>query len=236
VKDFFISYNKVDRAWAEWIAWHLEEAGYTTVIQAWDFGPGSNFVLEMQRATIDTDRVIAVLSPDYLKAAFTQPEWAAGFVSDPTGENGRLLPVRVRQCELKGLHSPIIYIDLLGQEELTAKEALLTGVKRGRAKPSIPPKYPKFPAVARGRSITKKPRFPVTHFFSDMAVQSWVGTIKNHNPILVPSSESSHFLLLSNMKVYYRTVQIEARIISGDMSYRGESSWREVDRLSRENS
>ena len=29
MKDFFISYNKADRAWAEWIAWHLEEAAYS---------------------------------------------------------------------------------------------------------------------------------------------------------------------------------------------------------------
>ena len=32
--DFFISYISVDRAWAEWIAWALEEAGYSTIIQA----------------------------------------------------------------------------------------------------------------------------------------------------------------------------------------------------------
>ena len=31
MKDFFISYNQADRAWAEWIAWILEEAGYTVV-------------------------------------------------------------------------------------------------------------------------------------------------------------------------------------------------------------
>ena len=48
MKDFFISYTKTDKAWAEWIAWTLEAAGYSTVIQAWDFRPGSNFVLEMQ--------------------------------------------------------------------------------------------------------------------------------------------------------------------------------------------
>lgn len=42
MKDFFISYNSADRTWAEWIAWQLEEAGYTTVLQAWDFRPGSN--------------------------------------------------------------------------------------------------------------------------------------------------------------------------------------------------
>ena len=45
-KDFFISYNKADRKWAEWIAWHLEESGgYSVAIQAWDFGTGCNFVL-----------------------------------------------------------------------------------------------------------------------------------------------------------------------------------------------
>lgn len=49
-KNFFISYSGADSTWAEWIAWVLEEAGYTVVLQAWDFRPGSNFVLEMQQA------------------------------------------------------------------------------------------------------------------------------------------------------------------------------------------
>jgi hypothetical protein len=95
MKDFFISYNKADRAWAEWIAWHLDEAGFTTVLQAWDFRPGSNFVVDMDRATVETERTIAVLSPDYPRASFTQPEWAVAFAKDPTGEKGLLLPVRV---------------------------------------------------------------------------------------------------------------------------------------------
>ena len=33
-KDFFISYTKADKAWAEWIAWELENEGYTCVLQA----------------------------------------------------------------------------------------------------------------------------------------------------------------------------------------------------------
>jgi internalin A len=87
MKDFFISYTKADQAWAEWIAWTLEAAGYSTVIQAWDFGPGSNFVLEMQRAAIEANRTIAVLSQKYLESTFTQPEWAAAFAQDPQGKN-----------------------------------------------------------------------------------------------------------------------------------------------------
>src|ERR687884_2012487 len=93
-KDFFISYNRADRAWAEWIAWQLEEAGYTTVIQAWDFRPGGNFVLDMLRAA-EAQRTIAVLSPEYLTALYTQPEWAAAFAEDPASNLGVLLPVRV---------------------------------------------------------------------------------------------------------------------------------------------
>ena len=156
MKDFFISYNRADRTWAEWIAWQVESAGYTTVLQAWDFRPGSNFVLEMQRAAAEAERTIAVLSPDYVQARFTQPEWAAAFAQDPTGEKETLLPVRVRECELKGLLSPIVYIDLMGLDEAAAGGALLSGVKRERARPSKPPAFP----AAIQRPAQAPPRFP----------------------------------------------------------------------------
>ena len=129
MKDFFISYNSADKSWAEWTAWTLEEAGYTTVLQAWDFRPGSNFVLEMQRAASEAERTIAILSPAYLDADYTHPEWAAAFVQDPTGEKGTLLPVRVQKSDLEGLLPSIIYIDLMDLDETAAKEALLQARK-----------------------------------------------------------------------------------------------------------
>jgi hypothetical protein len=142
MKDFFISYTKVDRAWAEWIAWQLEAAGYTTVLQVWDFRPGSNFVQEMHQAAIDAQRTLAVLSPDYINSSFTPPEWAAAFAKDPRGEKGLLLPVRVCECKLEGLLPSIINIDLVGLEESDAKDKLLAGVSRERVKPALPPTYP----------------------------------------------------------------------------------------------
>ncbi len=81
--DFFISYTHVDQSWAEWIAWNLEEARYSVILQAWDFPPGSNFVLDMDQATRDAKRTIAVLSPDYFASGFTPSEWAAAFRRDP---------------------------------------------------------------------------------------------------------------------------------------------------------
>lgn len=158
MKDFFVSYNGKDKTWAEWIAWQLEDAGYTTIIQAWDFRPGGNFVIDMQKAAAGAERTIAVLSQNYLNALYTQPEWAAAFAQDPTGEKKTLLPVRVQECELKGMLSQIVYIDFVGKSEAEAREALLAGLKVGRAKPVTAPGFPGSGAPVHTQ--VAKPAFP----------------------------------------------------------------------------
>ncbi|MGH4021436.1 MAG: toll/interleukin-1 receptor domain-containing protein, partial [Pseudonocardiaceae bacterium] len=35
--DFFVSHAGRDQAWAEWVAWHLVEAGYTVELDCWDW-------------------------------------------------------------------------------------------------------------------------------------------------------------------------------------------------------
>ena len=97
--DVFVSYTSADRPWAEWIAWELEAAGYSTLIQAWDFGAGSNFVMEMHQAARVATRTVAVLSPAFLASPYAAPECAAAFREDPTGAQRKLVPVRVRECK-----------------------------------------------------------------------------------------------------------------------------------------
>jgi len=140
--DVFISYTRSDEAWAEWIAWTLEEAGYNSILQKWDFRPGSNFVLEMQRAAAQASRTVVVLSGDYLRSTFAAPEWAAAFAKDPSGLAGKLVPVRVTEVNPDGLLGPFIYIDLVGKNLADATAALLAGFKLGRAKPASPPPFP----------------------------------------------------------------------------------------------
>jgi formylglycine-generating enzyme required for sulfatase activity len=149
MKDFFISYNSADQRWAEWIAWQLESAGYETVIQAWDFLPGENFVLGMHEAAAETRATILVLSPDFLASKFAAPEWAAAFGQDPQGRERRVLPVRVRECKPEGLLRTIIYIDLVGLDEASAKAKLLEGVKAERIKPGHAPSFPRADEHAR---------------------------------------------------------------------------------------
>jgi hypothetical protein len=42
----------------------LEAAGYTTLLQAWDLRPGSDFLHQMQQATNSAQRTVAVLSSE----------------------------------------------------------------------------------------------------------------------------------------------------------------------------
>jgi hypothetical protein len=100
--DFFVSYTGADQAWAEWIAEQLEDAGYTTVLQAWDFRPGSDFLHQMQQATSSAQRTVAILSPAYFGSRFGEAEWRAAFAKDPTGELGLLVPVRVQDRQPPG--------------------------------------------------------------------------------------------------------------------------------------
>jgi hypothetical protein len=141
-KDFFISYNGADEEWAEWIAWQLEHAGFSSILQAWDFRPGNNFVVEMDRASRIAERTIVVLSPNFFGSSFTPPEWANAFAKDPTGGKRSMVPVRVEDCDVEGLLGQVVSIDLIGLARDEASKKLLAGVQPGRSKPTSEPEFP----------------------------------------------------------------------------------------------
>src|SRR3954453_451580 len=140
-RDFFISYNNADEPWAEWIATTLADAGYTHYFQKWDFRPGGNFVLDMNNAAEQSERTLIVLSPDYLASLYTQPEWAAGFAQDPTGNRRIVVPVRVRPCEPGGMLRSITYCDLVGVAVDDARARLLAALAPS-GRPDTAPEFP----------------------------------------------------------------------------------------------
>ena len=155
--DFFISYTQADRAWAEWIAWILEEAGYRVLIQAWDLVPGSNWIQRMQDGITGAERTVAVLSPDYLAGQYATAEWQAAWKSDPAGLQRKLLITRVRECERPGLLSGVVGEDLFGIPEAEAQvrvRKMVSAAISGRAKPGVAPAFP------GSRAIDSEPRFP----------------------------------------------------------------------------
>jgi hypothetical protein len=163
MKNFFISYNEHDRQHAEWIGWQLEEAGYSIIMQAWDFKPGGNFVAAMHEAVLGTERALLLLSPNSLRSKFVLLEWTAIIAKDPDGSAGRLCPVRIAECTPDGLLAAFAYIDLVGArdgEEACAR--LLAGLRPGKPlhEPASPdfgkrllagpaPKFPMVEAVAK---------------------------------------------------------------------------------------
>jgi TIR domain len=159
--DFFVSYTQADRAWAEWVAWTLEESGHRVLVQAWDFVPGANWVQRMQDGVIGAARTIAILSPDYLDSVYGGAEWQAAWAADPAGRDRSLLTVRVADCERPGLLGPVVGIDLFGVPEANALSRLRDMVARaiaGRAKPATAPTFPGPGGPAR--AIRQEARFP----------------------------------------------------------------------------
>jgi hypothetical protein len=181
MKDFFISYNRFDQPWAEWVAWVLEAAGYSVIIQAWDFRPGGNFILDMQRATAGTHKTIAVLSETYLKSAYTQPEWAAAFAQDPNALERKLIPVRVKECQPEGMLKPLVYVNLVGASKDEAKQKLLD-IMRERVKPDREPQFPGDNVTPQ--PPTTKPPEPAVPFPQDATrtqATNRVAQLKAHN-------------------------------------------------------
>ncbi|WP_007506793.1 FxSxx-COOH system tetratricopeptide repeat protein [Pseudofrankia saprophytica] len=165
---FFVSYTGVDVRWAEWVAWTFEAVGHEALIQAWDFGPGSHFVSEMQRSLSGGRRTVAVLSEAYLRSAFASEEWQAVWAADPDGAKRLLLVVRVEECARPGLLRQIVSVDLFGVDEQAARTRLLDAVALRRRKPAVAPRFPvsvdagvTSVGVAVGGSAGAAPVFPM---------------------------------------------------------------------------
>ncbi|MEU6139325.1 toll/interleukin-1 receptor domain-containing protein [Streptomyces sp. NPDC047081] len=149
-RDFFLSYASTDQRWAVWIAWELEGAGYRVLVQDWDFVPGSNWQLGMERGLSECERVVAVLSPAYVESVYGRIEWQVAQGSDPTSFARRLVPIRVIPCRPSGLLAALVAVDLVGLPVERARSRLLDAmdtVRMGRSKPVAPPRYPADPTV-----------------------------------------------------------------------------------------
>ena len=141
MKDFFISYNRHDQQWAEWVAWTLEAAGYTVMLQMWDFTHGENFALDMNKAVAETQTTIAILSESFLYADYERPEWAAAFVHDSRQLERKLMPLLIEHCPLTGVLAKAHSVDLVGLPENEAK-ALLLEALQARVRLASKPYFP----------------------------------------------------------------------------------------------
>ena len=129
--DFFISHAGRDTGWAEWLAWQLQEAGYTVELDVWDWAPGEDFVARMAGALERADRLLAVCTEAYFASAFGGKELRAAFAGQTVAE-GRIVPVLVEPVTLPRLYAPLISLDLTGLDEAAAAARLRARLTGGR--------------------------------------------------------------------------------------------------------
>jgi hypothetical protein len=142
--DFFISHAAGDRAWAEWVAWQLTDAGYMVELAAWDWAAGQNFVTAMSDALDRCDRVVALFSAAYFdRPRYTTEEWSAALVHSP-GIAARLVPLRVEDVpavKVPAMLQPLLSRDLFDMDAVEARRVLLEAV-HGPQRPSVEPVFP----------------------------------------------------------------------------------------------
>jgi hypothetical protein len=143
--DFFISHAGADRAWAEWVAWQLTDAGYSVELDVWDWAAGQNFVAAMSDALGRCDRVVALFSAAYFdRSRYTTEEWSSAVLHVPGTGEGRLVPVRVAEvapAAMPAVLRPLLFCDLFGLDADGARRALLEAV-RGPSRPDGEPVFP----------------------------------------------------------------------------------------------
>lgn len=162
--DFFVSHAGADRAWAEWVAWQLTDAGYTVELDVWDWAAGQNFVLSMSDALARCDRVVALFSAAYFERhRYTIEEWTAAVLHQPDAGSGRLVPVRVEDVPaavLPPVLAPLVFADVFGVDAQEARRVLLAAV----AGPERPGGEPAFPGSGRPGGLARLggagPRLP----------------------------------------------------------------------------
>ena len=153
----FISHAGRDRAWAEWVAWQLEHAGWgvSAELDCWDWQAGDNFVAKMNTALDSCDHMVAICSQAYYEPArWTSEEWTAalGMAKD---RPRFLVPVRIDDAPAPPLLAGLITPALHGLS-LDQARAILLGAIRPPGRPDREPPLPGGVGHGQGDS----PRLP----------------------------------------------------------------------------
>lgn len=127
-KDFFVSYNKENKAWAKWVAGTLEENNYTVYLQAWDISPGDDFIARMNEFLKLSRNYIAIWSSSFADSSYCKKELQTAFNEQLSGNIALFLPIRVEDVPLDPLYQTTVYIDLFSQDEAGATKLLLNGI------------------------------------------------------------------------------------------------------------
>jgi tetratricopeptide (TPR) repeat protein len=127
-RDFFISFNSADLAYAEAINSALKTAGFTTYYHPTDIRPGGNIPKWMDHALKHSRQLLMLCSPEYLAdgAVYSEAERYAAFWQD-TRE--KMVPVELRKAEFTPLLAMFKRVDAKNRTPAEAAVAVVEALR-----------------------------------------------------------------------------------------------------------
>src|SRR5688572_20237498 len=115
-RDFFISFNSADEAYAAALDASLRTEGFTTFYHPRDLPPGGNIPMWMDDALMNSAQTLALYSPDYVKekAVYSRAERYATWWQDPGSDKRKLIPILLRDTTFTPLMAMISRIEVTG--------------------------------------------------------------------------------------------------------------------------
>jgi hypothetical protein len=130
--DIFVSYTQSDHDWAFWLAAELKELAHTPRIHEWEIKGGDDIYAWMEAHHDAADRVLCVISDEYLKAPYSTLERNATLWQAASKRPGFVLLVVVKPCRLPTLSDHIRRCDLFGVPKEAARQRFRAFIeKRG---------------------------------------------------------------------------------------------------------
>ena len=118
--DVFLSYSHRDREWVkERLLPRLRSAGVKVCIDEEDFEPGEYSVLNMQKAVVNSRRLLLVLTPAWVESRWTAFEGVLAATANPVDR--RLVPLMLETCEPPPYIAALTYVDFRQPSEREEK-------------------------------------------------------------------------------------------------------------------
>ncbi len=123
-RDFFISFNGADLAYAEAIDAALKKAGFATYFHHVDLLPGGNIPKWMDDALMNSGQMLALYSPEYVadEAVYSESERYARFWQDSRGAKFKIIPIVLRDVKFTPLMG--VYKRISARDMTPAQAAL----------------------------------------------------------------------------------------------------------------
>jgi hypothetical protein len=131
-RDFFISFNNADEAYAKAISEALRAEGFTTFFHPDDLEIGGYIPKWMDDALSNSRQMLALCSPEYMGegAVYSEAERYARVWQDTRGEKFKLIPIVLRDVTFPPLLAPYKRLMATNTTPAQAAAAIVAAVKK----------------------------------------------------------------------------------------------------------